>query len=106
MIGFIFIISVALFPEQTPSEKIITTMPATIIEIVSVLFIKQAESTRKRATNLYQTLRQDYLTKTSIDLIESIEDIKFRALLMARLALKISNIEIPLEELHIFLAKK
>ncbi|BAY44871.1 hypothetical protein SAMD00079811_24730 [Scytonema sp. HK-05] len=63
------------------------------IEAVAALFFKQAEDTRKRATELYNRLRLDDKQTQAISLIESIENQELRDFVKAQWALQIVGLE-------------
>jgi hypothetical protein len=86
--GFIWILGTGAMAalEQSLSgfSKII---PGTVIEAVALLFFKQAEQTRQRATALYDRLRTDNLNTQAVEIVSSIEDPTLRSAVRAQLAL-------------------
>ncbi|MBI5843716.1 MAG: hypothetical protein HZB23_03500 [Deltaproteobacteria bacterium] len=91
-IGFIFILySSSSITVQYPSS-FIKIMPGVIIDAVALLFFRQAEQTRERATALYDRLRSDNQMLKSQSLVESIEDIQIRSAVKAQIALHMAGL--------------
>jgi hypothetical protein len=94
-IGFVFIIYIGFFYslKRQPQITLLNTLPGMAIEAVAALFFKQAEETRKRATELYDRLRLDDKQTQALTLIESIENQELRDLVKAQWALQIVGLE-------------
>jgi hypothetical protein len=94
-IGFLFIMYVGFFYslKRQPQLTLLNTLPGIAIEAVAALFFKQAEDTRKRATELYDRLRLDDKQTQAITLIESIENQELRDFVKAQWALQIVGLE-------------
>lgn len=94
-IGFLFIMYIGFFYslKRQPQLTLLNTLPGIAIEAVAALFFKQAEETRKRATELYDRLRLDDKQTQAITLIESIENQELRDLVKAQWALQIVGLE-------------
>ncbi|ARV57318.1 hypothetical protein BZZ01_00585 [Nostocales cyanobacterium HT-58-2] len=94
-IGFLLIIYIGFFNSlrQQPQITFLNTFPGIAIEAVAVLFFRQAEDTRKRATQLYDRLRLDDKQTQAIALIESIQNEELRDLVKAQWALQIVGLE-------------
>jgi hypothetical protein len=94
-IGFLLIIYIGFFNSlrRQPQITLLNTLPGIAIEAVAALFFKQAEETRKRATELYDRLRSDDKQTQAINLIESIENQELRDLVKAQWALQIVGLE-------------
>jgi hypothetical protein len=94
-IGFIVILYTA-FGSLRGRQVYITllnTLPGVAIEAVAALFFKQAEDTRKRATELYDRLRVDDKQTQALALIESIQNQELKDLVKAQWALLIVGLE-------------
>jgi hypothetical protein len=94
-IGFLFIMYIGFFYslKRQPQLTLLNTLPGIAIEAVAALFFKQAEDTRKRATELYDRLRLDDKQTQAITLIESIENQELRDFVKAQWALQIVGLE-------------
>lgn len=94
-IGFLFIMYIGFFYslKRQPHLTLLNTLPGIAIEAVAALFFKQAEDTRKRATELYDRLRLDDKQTQAISLIESIENQELRDFVKAQWALQIVGLE-------------
>lgn len=94
-IGFLFIMYIGFFYslKRQPQLTLLNTLPGIAIEAVAALFFKQAEDTRKRATELYDRLRLDDKQTQAITLIESIENQDLRDFVKAQWALQIVGLE-------------
>lgn len=94
-IGFLFIMYIGFFYslKRQPHLTLLNTLPGIAIEAVAALFFKQAEDTRKRATELYDRLRLDDKQTQAITLIESIENQELRDFVKAQWALQIVGLE-------------
>lgn len=94
-IGFLFIMYIGFFYSlrRQPYLTLLNTLPGIAIEAVAALFFKQAEDTRKRATELYDRLRLDDKQTQAITLIESIENQALRDFVKAQWALQIVGLE-------------
>ncbi|KAB8319124.1 hypothetical protein SD81_009420 [Tolypothrix campylonemoides VB511288] len=94
-IGFLFIMYIGFFYSlrRQPHLTLLNTLPGIAIEAVAALFFKQAEETRKRATELYDRLRLDDKQTQAITLIESIENQELRDFVKAQWALQIVGLE-------------
>lgn len=79
--------------KRQPQLTLLNTLPGIAIEAVAALFFKQAEDTRKRATELYDRLRLDDKQTQAITLIESIENQELRDFVKAQWALQIVGLE-------------
>ncbi|QUY46263.1 TRADD-N-associated membrane domain-containing protein [Acaryochloris marina] len=79
--------------DSRDSGKIINTIPGAVISGVSALFFKQAEETRKRATDLYDRLRSDERQLKAISIASQIESQEVRSLVQAQLVLHLADIE-------------
>ena len=94
-IGFLFIMYIGFFYslKRQPQLTLLNTLPGIAIEAVAALFFKQAEDTRKRATELYDRLRLDDKQTQAITLIQSIENQELRDFVKAQWALEIVGLE-------------
>lgn len=94
-IGFLLIIYIGFFNSlrRQPEITFLNTFPGLAIEAVAALFFKQAEDTRKRATELYDRLRSDDKQTQAISLIESIQNQDLQDLVKAQWALRIVGLE-------------
>lgn len=94
-IGFLLIIYIGFFNSlrRQPQMTLLNTLPGIAIEAVAALFFKQAEDTRKRATELYDRLRLDDKQTQALTLIESIQNQDLRDLVKAQWALQIVGLE-------------
>jgi len=100
IVGLGFIITSLFFSVSTNVyEKVVGTLPGVTIDVLAVLFFKQAEQTRQRATELYDRLRLDKERDEAIKLIESIDDPKLKSMVKAQLALKIGGVDVTLIDL-------
>lgn len=98
--GLGFITMSLFFAESTNAyEKVVGSLPGVMINVIAVLFFKQAEQTRQRATDLYDRLRTDKEREVAIKLIEDIDDQNLKSIARAQLALKIGGVDVTLQDL-------
>ncbi|MEC4812059.1 MAG: hypothetical protein SAK29_02075 [Scytonema sp. PMC 1069.18] len=93
--GFIVILYTAFgsFRGRQVYITLLNTLPGIAIEAVAALFFKQAEETRKRATELYDRLRMDDRQTQALALIESIQNQELKDLVKAQWALRIVGVK-------------
>ncbi|MFN9173905.1 MAG: TRADD-N-associated membrane domain-containing protein [Synechocystis sp.] len=85
-VGFGLIIYAGMSAVNTDNPKrLLNAIPGAVISGVSALFFKQAEDTRKRATDLYDRLRSDERQSQAIAIANGIESQEFRSLVKAQL---------------------
>lgn len=93
IIGFIFIIvMLAISNELKWYDYIAKTFPGAIIEVVSVLFFSQAKSTRDRASDFLNRLREDRQYEKSIDIVNTIDNPFLQSIVKAEIALHLNGI--------------
>lgn len=94
VIGFIFIVVIIMISDSVAwYEYVLKLVPGIIIETVSVLFFSQSKDTRERASDFLNRLREDRQYAKSINIVESITDEKLKAIVKAKIALSMSNVE-------------
>lgn len=95
--GFAVIMYAAIgaLRSKEPQIALLNAIPGLAIEGVAVLFLTQADGTRKRATELYDRLRSDEKQLNAIALIDSIQDGTLRDVVKAQLALQFVGITSP-----------
>lgn len=104
-VGFIFILSTApLGGSAGDITNYLKILPGVVIDAVALLFFKQAEQTRERATALYDRLRTDNQMARSHSLVESIEDLQIKSVVKAQIALHIAGLKPKEIDLPIFLS--
>lgn len=94
VIGFGFIIG--MFCTALGSiwyEYILRVLPGTIIDAISVLFIKQAHEARDSAANFFKELNYEKYIKKSVAIADRIEDTAIKASVQARIALHIAGLK-------------
>ncbi|EHH2451570.1 hypothetical protein MPV89_004459 [Vibrio vulnificus] len=102
-VGFGFIIYSATSVNLDNLESLLKIVPGVVIDAVALLFFRQAEQTRERATALYDRLRADNQTRSARDLVESIDDVKIKSTVKAQIALHMAGLkpkEIDLHSIH------
>jgi hypothetical protein len=95
-VGFIYILAyawVGLNVGQNTTAIAIQAVPGLVMEVVALLFFKQSEQTRERATALYDRLRQDNQINAARVIVDSIDDVKIRSLVRAQIALHVSGLK-------------
>lgn len=93
-VGFALIIYSAISAVNTDNpRKLLDTFPGAIISGVSALFFKQAEDTRRRATDLYDRLRSDERQSQAVSIADRIESQEFRSLVQAQLVLQLADVK-------------
>ncbi|HKD77203.1 MAG TPA: hypothetical protein VKB76_16980 [Ktedonobacterales bacterium] len=70
-------------------------LPGAIIDAVTALYFTQAQETRRRATELYDRLREDNKQDGALDLADSIRDESICSVVKAHLALHLAGIDNP-----------
>jgi hypothetical protein len=91
---------------KEPEIALLNTIPGIAIEAVAALFFRQAEGTRKRATELYDRLRSDDRQTQAILLIESIENPALRDIVKAQWSLQIAGFQAQPIDLGGYISKK
>jgi hypothetical protein len=91
---------------KEPEIALLNTIPGIAIEAVAALFFRQAEGTRKRATELYDRLRSDDRQTQAILLIESIESPTLRDIVKAQWSLQIAGFQAQPIDLGGYIPKK
>lgn len=86
-IGFFWILYTGSSIDIEKLSSYFKILPGIMIEVVSVLFFKQAGETRERATALYDRLRLDNQRVQAISLVESIDNMNVRSAVKAQLSL-------------------
>ena len=93
LIGFFYmIITIATMSNAQWYEYILKSLPGTIMEAVSVLFINQARETRERATEFFKQLNYEKQIGRSVDIANTIEDKDTQASVKSKIALHIIGI--------------
>lgn len=103
VLGFALISVVIIWGEgETWYENVLQSLPGTIVEIISVLFIKQAKATRERATELFRELNYDNKIEMSIGIADSIDNADTKSEIKAKIALHIIDLDdVPVKEAHV-----
>ncbi len=92
-VGFIFIIYSASGINIENIASVINILPGAVIDAVALLFFRQAEQTRERATDLYDRLRSDNQMRSAIDIVEGIENISIKSTIKAQIALHMAGLQ-------------
>lgn len=104
-VGFSWIMYAATTIEPSNFATYLTTLPGVIIDAVAVLFFKQAEDTRQRATELYDRLRDDNRDNQSILMVKEIPDEQIKSITQAQIALHMAGIQTESLDLNSILVK-
>ncbi|MGC4013631.1 MAG: hypothetical protein QM755_03790 [Luteolibacter sp.] len=91
-VGFAYILYSASSAIGNDWANIVRILPGVVIDAVAVLFFRQAEQTRQRATELYDRLRKDSQAAMAKELLVSIEDKRIRSIAQAQIALHLSGV--------------
>lgn len=91
--GFIFIIDSAHGTSFDNLESTLKILPGVVIDAVALLFFRQAEQTRERATALYDRLRTDNQLRNAKGLVESIDDAQIKSAVKAQIALHMAGLK-------------
>lgn len=91
-VGFGYILFAAVRTSDGSLSVVLNVLPGVVIDAVALLFFKQAEQTRERATALYDRLRQDSQIESARAMVESIDDIHVRSLVKAQIALHMTGL--------------
>lgn len=94
-VGFAFIMYMVMTATSSDLVVILRAVPGAAIDIVASLFLKQAADTRRRATELYDRLRDDNKQAEALDLVDTISDSKVRSAVKANLALHMAGVVAP-----------
>ena len=86
-IGFIYILYGAITARNEYVFDYLKVTPGVIIDAIAVLFFKQAEQTRQRATELYDRLRTDRQMLRAETVVNTIEDVSIRSAVKAQITL-------------------
>jgi len=93
-IGFGIIVYMVLSRSTSSEfEVVLKSLPGVAISSVAGLFFKQADESRKRATELYDRLRIDKQMKQALLLVGSIDDHKVKSLIQAQMALNLAGVK-------------
>lgn len=104
-VGFIYILYSSI---SINVDNLITTMkilPGVVIDAIAVLFFRQAEQTRQRATELYDRLRTDRQSLRAESVMESIEDINIKSAVKAQVALHLVGLSPKEIDLQTFVTR-
>ncbi|TMP26984.1 hypothetical protein CWB99_10360 [Pseudoalteromonas rubra] len=104
--GFGFIIYSASGITVENLASVLKILPGVIIDAVALLFFRQAEQTRERATALYDRLRTDNQMRNAKAIVESIEDIQIKSAVKAQMALHMAGLKPKEIDLPTFLTGK
>jgi ABC-type molybdate transport system substrate-binding protein len=91
-LGFIYIVYSATTTSVDQTASILKILPGVVIDAVALLFFRQAEQTRQRATELYDRLRKDSQMAMAHKILESITDSQIKSLAQAQIALHLSGL--------------
>ncbi len=91
-VGFAYILFAAARTADGSLSVVLNVLPGVVIDAVALLFFKQAEQTRERATALYDRLRQDSQIEKARAMVESIDDVHVRSLVKAQIALHMTGL--------------
>ncbi len=91
-VGFAYILFAATRTMDGSFNVTLNVLPGVVIDAVALLFFKQAEQTRERATALYDRLRQDSQIENAREIVESINDVHVRSLVKAQIALHMAGL--------------
>lgn len=102
--GFVFIIYSASDVSLDNLASTLKILPGVIIDAVALLFFRQAEQTRERATALYDRLRTDNQMRNAKAIVESIEDVQIKSAVKAQMALHMAGLKPKEIDLTTFLS--
>ena len=91
-VGFLYILYAAADFQADNWASLLKVLPGVVIDAVAVLFFRQAEQTRQRATELYDRLRIDSNTLVAKEVLSSIEEVKIRSIAQAQIALRLAGV--------------
>ena len=91
-VGFLYILYAAADFQADNWASLLKVLPGVVIDAVAVLFFRQAEQTRQRATELYDRLRMDSNTLVAKEVLSSIEEVKIRSIAQAQIALRLAGV--------------
>ena len=91
-VGFGYIIYAASDFSADNWTTILKILPGIVIDAIAVLFFRQAEQTRQRATELYDRLRTDSQAVMAKELLTTIDDTKVRSIAQAQIAMHLSGL--------------
>jgi hypothetical protein len=94
-VGFVFIIYRVVATQATDMQIVLDVLPGAIIDAVAALYFTQAQETRRRATDLYDRLREDNKQDEALDLADSIREESVCSAVKAYLALHLAGIDNP-----------
>ena len=91
-IGFVFVLATFFSANPEAPSSYLKVLPGAVVDVVALLFLRQAEQTRERATALYDRLRLDSQSERSNRLVEQITDPALQSLVRAQLALHLGGL--------------
>lgn len=103
-VGFLFILYSAMTGVGSSFEVALKTVPGVVIDAVALLFFRQAEQTRERATALYDRLRTDSQMAKATHMVNSIDDMQIRSAVKAQIALHMAGLKPKEIDLPTFLS--
>ena len=92
-IGFIWILVIGSSGEIQGFQTLVRILPGIVVDSVSILFLRQAEDTRRRATELFDRLRKDKQMTEATALVSTISDQRLQSVVRAQLALHMAGLE-------------
>lgn len=97
--AFVLILYAAFSGRENAVDTALSAVPSGVLGAVSALFFRQADVTRRRSTDLFDRLREDYQRAAARPLLESIEDKRLRDGVTAQLVLRMSGADANLGEI-------
>ncbi len=104
-VGFVFILVSASTTQLDTLAGVLKIVPGVIIDAVALLFFRQAEQTRQRATELYDRLRKDSQMTMSQRILDAITDPQIKSIAQAQIALHLAGLQMSEMDLASFIAK-
>lgn len=95
VIGFAWILYAGSGVTADNPHGLWRVLPGAVMDVLALLFFRQAEQTRQRATDLYDRLRRDEQLAESQRLAEKIEHEVIRSAVLAHIALQMADANPP-----------
>jgi membrane protein implicated in regulation of membrane protease activity len=92
-VGFAWILYAGSRMDAKNLGAAMQVVPGVIVDVVAVLFFRQAAETRQRASDLFDRLRKDDQLLEALGLVERIEDARMRGLIEAQIALQLAGLQ-------------
>jgi hypothetical protein len=102
--GFAWIIRVGISADLSSLTSLINAFPGLLLQAFAIFFGRHAHEARRRRSEFFDKLRQDYDQIQAITLAESIPDKRLQSFVQANIALRMVGLGAPSVDVSAFLS--